>query len=327
MLNSKRFKLWISIFILLLLVVFVVLMPQKRKSERNFKQQLVQIPVETIDKIVFQLPDSDVPMSLVRNQSQPGWQVVKNEKSYQADTNMVHNLLHSCVNMPSVRMAGSDKSTWAKFHVADTNAIILDFFSGKKKLKRLYVGNFNYMSQQSQNAGAVNNQGRITTFVREEGDKATYAVDGYLKANFSNDLPYYRNKVLFKADKTKITRVYTQFADGSSYELVRQNAGFFTIDGQPADSLAVNKFFHSADNVNSRDLVDDIDPSSLPEKFDLVRFEGENMTPVTLKAYKADEDRNYIITSSVNPNSYFSDPIERIYRMVFKPRSFYLPEE
>ncbi|PIE88711.1 MAG: hypothetical protein CSA04_00430, partial [Bacteroidetes bacterium] len=79
-----------------------------------------------------------------------------------------------------------------------------------------------------------------------------------------------------------------------------------------------------ADNINSRDLLDDVDPSQLPSAYDMIRFEGENISPVVVKAYAVEDERNHVLTSSANPGAYFGDPINRLYRMMFKSRDFYL---
>ncbi len=324
MLSSKNFKIWLSVFVILLVVVFLVLIPKKKKTERNFKRNLVELRTSDIDKVSFQTPTAQFPTSFVKDKSQGGWNIEVNGKTFPADTNIVKSILKNCVNMRSLRVAGNDKDKWARFQVADTNAVKVQFYSNNKEKAFLYIGNFSYLAQQSQNAMMANQgQGRMTTYVREKGDKKTHSVDGYLKAYFTDDVKYYRNKTIFKVDKTKLTRFYAEFADGTKYDIRRTEPGKFSIDGKPADSLAIAKFLHSADNVNSRDIVDGINPGSLPSEFDMIRFEAENMKPVTIKAYYVGGEQKRIFTSTMNPGAYFGDPIDRIYRMVFKPRSFY----
>lgn len=325
MLNKKSFRVLISVFVVLLALVFLILVPRNKKSERNFKRYLVELNRDDIDKISFRTPQMNFPTTFEKNSDNRGWTMMVNGNSYDADTGIIKNILKNCVQMRSVRVAGTDKDKWADFKVADTNAIFVEFFVDNKKASGLYVGNFNYLPQQSQNAMRTSQgQGRMTTYVREEGEKKTHSVDGYLLAYFTPDVKYYRQKTLFKAKSSNITRVYAELSDGTKYDIQRTAPGQFIIDGMPIDSSAIIKFLHSADNVNSRDLLDDVSPALLNGPYDMIRIEGENMSPVVIKAYPTKDDRKYIITSSMNPGAYFGDPIERLHRMIFKSRDFYL---
>ncbi len=322
MFNSKYFKIWITLFVILLAVLFFVLIPPNKKSVRDIKREIVDVNTNEINKLTFHMPDAEFPISLVN--SIDGWKISADGGSFDADTIMIKRMLKSCANMKSLRVASTDKKRWAEFKVADTNAIFLEYFINEKKVAGLYVGDYSYLSKQSQNAMQANQgQGLLTTFVREEGDVKTHSVEGYLKSFLTHDIKYYRRKGLFRARKSTITRVYAEFADGTSYDIRRVQPGKFTIDGVPADTNAISKFFHSADNINSRDLVDDVNPALLPKSYDMIRFESENMDPVVIKAYPVNDERNYILTSTMNPGAYFSDPIERLYRMIFKSRDFY----
>ncbi|PID93454.1 MAG: hypothetical protein CSA95_07785 [Bacteroidetes bacterium] len=323
MLNRKNLPIWIVLFVVLLGGVIYALSHKKKKSERNFKLELVDVPVKEIDKIVFQLPHASYPFVFTKKSGE--WKITVNGKHYDVDTLLIRRMLRSCTNMRSLRVVASDASRWAEYKVADTNATHVEYFVKGEKEAGLYVGNYYYLAQQSQNSlQNSRGEGIMTTYVREEGSPKTYSVSGYLQSNFTDDVTYYRRKNLFKARKTKITRVYAEFADGMKYDIRRVRPGVFTIDGMPADSNAISKFFHAADNINSRDLLDDVDPSQLPSAYDMIRFEGENISPVVVKAYAVEDERNHVLTSSANPGAYFGDPINRLYRMMFKSRDFYL---
>lgn len=324
MLSSKNFKIWFAVFAVLLIVVFFALVPLRKKSERNFKRDLVVLTVSDVDKIIFQLPDSDVPMEFNRKDDKESWDIIVNGNAYVAEPKTVKSMLKNCVNMRSLRVAGTNTDRWAEFKVADTNAVHVEFFEGKKKLGGAFIGTFSYLAQQGQNAMANEGRGKMTTYVREEGDKTVHSVDGYLPAYFTKDVKYYRRKIIFKAEKQDVTRIYTQLPDGSSYDIKRLKPGVFEIDGQPIDSIGISKFLYSADNINSRDLLDDVTPSMLQGDVSTIRFEVENMPPVTVKAYKTDDENNYIFSSSMSPGVYFGDPMNRLYRMTFKPREFFL---
>lgn len=322
MFKMNKSKNLIVVVGLILFVVGVTFLPGCKKKETNHKLKLVDVQRTDIDKITFLMPDVEYPYAFVKESD--GWKIAVNGKSFPADPKIIKGVLGKCTNMRSLRVAGNNKDRWEGFKVDEKNAIFLEYFVKGEKVAGLYVGEFSYLAQQSQNSMQANQgQGRLTTYVREEGDKKTHSVDSYLQAFFTKDVKYYRIKTLFRADKTKVTRVYAELADGTKYDIRRTQPGVFTIDGMPANENAIIKFFHSADNINSRDLVDDLTQADLSGPFDMIRFEGEDMTPVVVKAYHVNDDRNYIMTSSMNPGAYFADPIERLHRMIFKSRAFY----
>jgi len=325
MLSSKNFKIWFAVFAVLLIVVFVALVPLRKKSERNFKRNLVELTESDVDRIVFQLPDSDVPpMEFKRKEDKQSWDLVVKGKAFVAEPKTIKTMLRYCVNMRSLRVAGTNSNRWAEFKVADTNAVHVEFFGGKNKLGGAFIGKFSYLPQQGQNAMANEGRGKMTTYVREEGENTVHSVDGYLPGFFVKDTKYYRRKMIFKAEKQDITRVFAQLPDGSSYDIKRIQPGVFEIDGQPVDTTGISKYLYSADNINSRDLLDDVTPDMLKGEVSTIRFEVENMDPVTVKAYETDDENKHIFTSSMSPGVYWGDPMDRLYRMTFKPREFFI---
>ena len=63
---------------------------------------------------------------------------------------------------------------------------------------------------------------------------------------------------------------------------------------------------------------DDFSPLNAPDY--QLRIEGNNMQPISVLAYRT-PDNQYIINSSLNPDSYFSSGPDGVFRDIFRSRS------
>ena len=111
MLNKKSFRVLISIFVVLLALVFLILVPRNKKSERNFKRYLVELNKDDIDKISFRTPQMNFPTTFEKNSDNRGWTMLVNGNSYDADTGIIKNILkktglYSMSNIQTIMLSG-----------------------------------------------------------------------------------------------------------------------------------------------------------------------------------------------------------------------------
>ena len=167
------------------------------------------------------------------------------------------------------------------------------------------------------------NPQKITTYVRLYDEDDVYAVEGFLAMTFNRNTNDLRNKTLVGVPVTNITRLTFAYPSDSSFTLVKEKYGW-KINGQAVDSTRVSNYINSLSYTNGNEFVEDVVPSG-PQAFSL-RIEGNNFSPVELKAFVADTTRRYIITTSVNDDARFNGRNGDLTSRIFASRKQFLKQ-
>jgi hypothetical protein len=147
-----------------------------------------------------------------------------------------------------------------------------------------------------------------------------YAVEGFLAMTFNQDFNNWRNQVLLALNKENITRVTFDYPQDSGFVLVKQDS-VWLVDGMAPDSAGTARYLSSLTRKSGSDFADNFSPVTAPDY--QLTIEGMNMQAVTLRAYHR-SDNEYILHSSVNPQSYFISRPDGLFRDLFKPKSAFL---
>jgi hypothetical protein len=247
------------------------------------------------------------------------WLVKSGGQDYNADTNVVKNMLKQLSDMPTKRYAGKGKDVWVKYELTDTSASRVTLKASGKTVADLMIGKFNYNipkdQQQQLQMQSRQQKGEMTSFVRLPDEKEVYAVDGYLKMTFSGKVDSYRYRTLVSVNPSDINRI-TINEPGSKKVLESQDGKWF-LNGMPADSLKSVKYRSALSRLSGSKFISQEGGQSYPAYSLLI--EGNNFTPVELQAYPvADTNVAYVISSSANPGSYFSGKDGGLFKRIWQ---------
>jgi hypothetical protein len=163
----------------------------------------------------------------------------------------------------------------------------------------------------------------MTSYVRVEGENEVYAVDGFLKMSYQADVNSYRNKLLVNVDKNDISRLVFKYPENVQFTL-NKSEDQWLMDGEKADSASMVKYLNKIHRLTSSNFVD---PSTV-KKSDAtysLRIEGNNFTPIELKAYPSDSTIQYVVTSSLNQGAEFNGSKSKLFEKVFVNRTDLMP--
>lgn len=323
-LNTKTLIILLAVLgVILLIVTFT------KKEDRTFKSEMVSIDTSIVTKMVIQPKLSDAGKEVTFTKTGAEWKLESNGKSYKPDQTSIKNILSELVRMKSERVAATDKSKWKEFEVTDSTATRIMLYNNNKLLSDLYVGKFNYIQppqgQAQQNPGQQQPKGRMSTYVRPADDKEVYVVDGFIKMSIQANVNTYRDKTLFAANKDDVTKIAFSYPNGEGFTLNKEGTKWF-LNGQPADSTLMLKYLSKLAKVTSTNFIDDVTPfTSTPTH--QVKIEGNNIIPVELNAFPADSVNQYVVTSSLLPDSKFSGAKSGLFDRVFVKSTAFFPEE
>lgn len=316
----KKFKSWMLMIVLAVLMIIYLIVRYAGSGERTFKEKVLSFDPATVTEIVIKDPKSKEPGPLELKFTGDKWMVSNGGKEYPADSNVIKNVLGQLSNLPTKRYAGKGRDAWKKYDVTDSSASLVTLKSSKQTIAELYVGKFAYNQPKDQQPQQLQMQGRqqrgdMTTYVRLADEKDVYAVEGFLKMGVSSSLNNYRIRTLAGLNQADITRI-TSNGPGVT-KVLEKSGGIWLFNGTPADSTMALKYRGTLARVVGSKFVDLDAPPSNPAY--TVKIEGNNFSPVELQAYPvADTNVAYIITSSVNPGTYFNGKEGGLFKKIWQ---------
>jgi hypothetical protein len=165
----------------------------------------------------------------------------------------------------------------------------------------------------------------MTSYVRLEGDKEVYAVDGMIAISFNRQANDFRNRTLISSDKNSWNLINVTTPE-ESYTLSKHGNNWM-IDGLVADSTLLADYLSALASLNSTNFIEETDKFSDQTIFEL-SIEGENMeSPIKLKAFPSDTTHVYAFSSSLNEGSWFSGKEGGLIEKIIKSRNYFFPED
>jgi len=305
------------VIILVILAAVFLIIDMMGDKERSFRSDIIEVDTANITSVEISIPKDQVQIILSRTGSSSDWVVMSEGNKYPADVSVVKNILTQLNDIKAERVAATNKTKWDQFEVSDSTGTRVVLKEGKKEVADLYVGKFSYAQppQGMQQNPYQQQRGKMTSFVRLTDEKEVYAVDGFLKMSYQSDVNSYRNKSLVNVGKEDISRLIFQYPDNQNFTVTKNNDQWL-IDGQMADSASTVGYLNKIFRLTSSNFIDPSTVKTSDATYTL-RIEGNNFTPIDLRAYPSDSTTQYVITSSINPGAEFDGAKSKLFEKVF----------
>jgi hypothetical protein len=315
------------IVILAVLAAVILIIDMMGDKERSFRSEIIEVDTAKITAVQINIPKEQTEIILSRTGGSSEWVVMSEGIKYPADLSVVKNILAQLNDIKAERVAATNEDKWDQFEVSDSTGTRVILMEGKKEVADLYVGKFSYAQppQGAQQNPYQQQRGKMTSFVRLADEEEVYAVDGFLKMSYQNDVNSYRNKSLVNVNKNDISRLVFKYPDNQHFNLNKNNEQWL-IDGQMADSAGMAGYLNKIYRLTSSNFVDPSTMKTSDATYSL-RIEGNNFTPIDLMAYPSDSTTQYVITSSVNPGAEFNGAKSKLFEKIFINASELMPQD
>lgn len=316
--NKKLLYIFGTLFIGLLLT-FLLKVP---KEKATLKGALIQFDTSAVSKIII-TPKKTAgnPFEFIKENGK--WTVRQGNITADPAEGAVRNIFSELLSLKAQSLAAVDKSKSGEFELTDSLSTGVQFLNSKgKELAGIQIGKFSYRQTPGQYGYYNGNNVEGTSYVRVDNEKEIYGVDGFLAVSFSGNFSDWRNKSLVRCKKDDILKITFFYPGDSSFTLQKKDHGWAAGDTE-ADSVSVERYLNTLSYINGEGFKDDFKPGADPEY--TITVEGNNLLNFSVRCYPVkEEDDEYILTSSLNPDVFFTGKKTGTFSQIFKPRKYFL---
>jgi hypothetical protein len=183
----KKSTLYLAVVFVILIIAVLLTQKGPRVERGNLASSLAGLDTVSVTRIQVLKPVETVTFEKSGQQ----W-AITSPVSYRANQDLVNMMLKSFVGLAVESSISENPEKHALFQV-DSTATQIAFYAGQKELASLVVGK--------------TSPDRSHTYVRQTGDDAVYLVKGMLSGQLNKNVDGWRDKTIFKAEKTDITQI------------------------------------------------------------------------------------------------------------------------
>jgi len=278
------------IFGLLLLAGIFLFLFDGGKSERTFRDVLVNIDTSAVTEILI-YPKSQNHKEVKLYKDNDEWRVtLPSGGNAKVANQRISDLFTQLEAIKPKRLAARDESKWSELQVDSTGSRV-KVFQGSKLSLDLVIGRFSFQQPRTMN-----------TFVRLYNDKDVYEVDGFLDMTFNQGANIFRDGTVIKSDQNSWQQIQFTYPADSSFQLVKSGNNWL-LNGKVTDSLKTANYLNRLANLSNNNFVNDvkIDPASTPTFS--INITTTDLKFIEIKGYQ--DSTSFLIHSSQNPEAWF----------------------
>ncbi len=292
-------------------IVWFTYFSDNGSDESTFRNEFISMDTSSVNSILI-YPKAEDRKEIKFIKANNKWEVTNGKITASVDSMTVRSLLGQFALLKSQSLAAISSDKWDDLLVSDTSGTRIKFITPSKTYD-IMVGKFGY-----------NNETRSgITYVRMYDEKEVYTVDGFLSFNVNQPFNSWRNHNLTKGNQQDWQRIAFIYAGDSSFVMVKDSIAGWTIEGQRCDSAEAANYIQSIAYLSSSEFIDNYSPGANQPVCQL-RIEGNNQSAITLQAFPADTTIQFVLHSSINPDSYFNDAKSKIAEKAFVSKSRFL---
>lgn len=315
MFNKINIKTLAGIFAILLAIVIIITVYDSKKGERTFKSDLAKIDTANITSITF-FPKTDR-KGIKLTKKNNNWQVSGTSKSYAADNRIIDGILNAFAVIKAERVATSDKNMWKDFEITDSTGTKVIIEVSNKKVLEFTVGKFSYKQ--------VGKGFSISSYIRLENEEVVYSVQNQLSFFFNRDLNSFRNKTIINGNVNDFEKLTFSYPADSSFTLINEN-NKWKLNGEETDSLKVSSYLNSIANCSGFNFADEKSAHAGSPVY-LLKIEGKNMPNTEISAFLSDSINKFIISSSINKESFFISGNSKLADHIFEGKTKFIKQK
>jgi hypothetical protein len=286
---------------LALLLIYGVTQVFNTKKDRSFKSEILKVDTSSISKIVIHAA-GDQHKETVLTKTDGSWMANQGNKTVPVAAGTLDGIIKELPLMKVKAIATQSKDKYNEYEIGDSTGSHIEVYAGSKKIADFYSGKFGFNPQSNS----------MLSYIRLVGDPNVYAVDGFQSMTFNAPFSSFRDKSILNSNVDQIQKV-SVVSNGNKLELSKDATAGWLLNNNPLkDSTAIQNYLNSIRSLSGSELLDEFSKSDSPSHSGMVTINGSN---TTVDLYSTgDTLKPFIIHSSANPDVYFKEDSNNVYR-------------
>jgi len=305
--STKKLTLIFSVLAVIVLLIFVF----DSGQDRTFRDKLVEIDTSTVSKIVI-YPKSQQGSDVTLFKEEDDWKVkLESGKIVLVPKTKIDNLIQQLTSLKPIRMTAKSEEKWEELQV-DESATRVQVYEDSDRTLDLVIGKFSFQQPRS-----------MFTNVRLADETNVYLVEGFLDMTFNQNADAFRNSNLISGNHNDWNRLAFDYPADSSYQIIKLNNKWYSNEAE-LDSAKVENYVRQLSRLTNNNFIDQPEiPVNNPSlKLTVSRTDNSLFT---VQAFG--DTSNYVISSSLNTESYFDGKKNDFYKRIFKGLGEFLKKE
>jgi hypothetical protein len=311
MYTKSKQRTLIILFVILAIIVAVLKFLDYQKGDRTFRSDILKIDTSAVSAIhIFPKSANFKDVKFYRNGRI--WTVMFNNKSWSCEPGIMKSVLSQIAEMKAERIATTEKSKWKELGVSQDEGLRVKIDVNNKADADFVIGKISY----SQSPNPYYQRGSMNTYIRllNSGDDKVYAVSGYLGMMLNRDVNSFRNGMISNINRDNIQKITFRYPGDSSFVMTKQGRSWM-VDNLSADSAGAANYLNTVSQIMSNEFADDFDINHKSPVCSVMIESDKNTAEI--KAFPADAEMKYVLTSSQNPDAKFRGDRNELFKRVF----------
>lgn len=298
--STRKLGMIFGVLLAIVLIIFVF----DDKNERTFRETLVNIDTAKVTEILIYPKSKTGEVKLFKENNK--WNVVLNEsKSVSVPHDKITNLFNQITIIKPLRLAAKSDKKWKDFQVDDSTGTRVIMKEGSTETLNIMLGKFSFQQPRS-----------MFTYVRLDEDDEVYQVEGFLDMTFNQQPSAFRNAKLVNDNISNWNKLSFEYSDGNSFQMLTAGNNKWQSNGSELDSANVARYLNQLNSITNNNFIDNPTPDVLDNSAMKLSITTNDNRVINLEAFG--DTSNYVISSSLNTESYFdgkqNDFVEKIFK-------------
>jgi hypothetical protein len=315
---NNRLLLWI--FLGLAAIFVVTRLTRVRKSERTLRTELAEIDTSQVSSLLL-YPRAEQGKELEFKRNEGSWTVSGQGTTVPANRELVKSILAELKDLEIEQLVARSPDSWDAYQLNDSLGTRVVVREGNKTTLDLVVGRFHYQQAPGGYSMYGQNRGTGKTYIRLSGEDEVYLADGFLAMSVNQRFNRWRDQTITRLNTGSVSKIICDYPADSGFIAERTGNGWL-VGGLPADSAAMASYLGGVSRKTHSEFADGEHPSAAPDFS--ISFEGDNMPAQSVSAY-LQTDSTLVLTSSINPGTWFRVSRDGLFEDLFPGASGLLP--
>ncbi|MBZ0179335.1 MAG: DUF4340 domain-containing protein [Melioribacteraceae bacterium] len=305
--STKKLALIFSVLAIVVLLIFIF----DSGQDRTFRDKLVEIDTAAVSQIVI-YPKSQPGTDVTLFKEEGDWKVrLESGKVVNVPKTKIDNLIQQLISLKPIRLTAKSKDKWEELQVGES-ATRVEVYEDSDCTLDLVIGKFSFQQPRS-----------MFTNVRLADETNVYLVEGFLDMTFNQKAEAFRNSNLISGNYNDWNRLAFDYPADSSFQMIKLNNKWYSSDIE-LDSAKVENYLRQLSRLTNNNYIDqpEIPVNNPTMKLTVSRTDNSLFT---VQAFG--DTSNYVISSSLNTESYFDGKKNDFYKKIYKGIGEFLQKE